>query len=255
MSNAPSTLSAPPMPRGWHRPVTRRALLLVSLLTALLWLALVVAGFLHVRREWVTVLEMRQQPVQLRLPSGMAASAEVAEPVFTRLESTQHLKLPLNQEMRVQVQNNLKAHAVVDTVVPVHTVVNFEGDIPVDTTVNAEVPVVSWWPSFTVTIPVKVVVPVKVSVPVSAQVPLALALDVAGELSGPLRVPVKTVIDTQVALRANVRAQVSSRTDFSLLAPVEPFAVDIRHARLQLPMADFGWTLVPEDSAQVTARP
>lgn len=246
MSNAPSTLSAAPAPRGWHRPVTRRALLLVSLLTALLWLALVVVGFLHVRREWVTVLEMRQQPVQLRLPSGLAASAEVAEPVSTRLEATQHLKLPLNQEVRVQVQNNLKAHAVVDTVVPVHTVVNFEGDIPVDTTVNAEVPVVSWWPSFTVTIPVKVVVPVKVSVPVSAQVPLALALDVAGELSGPLRVPVKTVIDTQVALRANVRAHVSSRTDFSLLAPVEPFAVDIRHARLQLPMADFGWTLQPE---------
>lgn len=246
MSMDASSAPTLPAPKGWHKPVTRRALLLVSLLTALLWLALVVSGFLYVRREWVAVLELRQQPVQLRLPSGLAASAEVAEPVSTRLEATQRLTLPLDQVVRVQVQNNLKAHAVVDTVVPVHTVVNFEGDIPVDTTVNAEVPVVSWWPSFPVTIPVKVVVPVKVSVPVSAQVPLALALDVAGELAGPLRVPVKTVLDTQVALRANVRAHVSSRTDFSLLSPVEPFAVDIRHARLQLPMADFGWTVRPD---------
>ncbi|HIV72037.1 MAG TPA: hypothetical protein H9903_13975 [Candidatus Aquabacterium excrementipullorum] len=239
---APS--APPPAPGGWNRPVTRRALLLVSLLTALLWLALVVAGFFYVRREWVTVLEMRDQPVQLRLPEGLAARAEVAEPVLTHLESTQRLRLPLNQEVRVQVQNNLKAHTVIDTVVPVHTVVNFEGDIPVDTTVSAEVPVVSWWPSFPVTIPVKVVVPVKVAVPVSAQIPLALALDVSGELAGPLRVPIKTVLDTQVVLRANVRAQVSSSTDFSLLSPVEPFGVDIRHARFQLPMSDFGWTMV-----------
>lgn len=242
MDALPSPLP-PEAPRGWRRPVTRRALLLVSLLTALLWLGLVVAGFVYVRREWVTVLEMRQQPMQLRLPAGLAARAEVAEPVLTHLASMQHLRLPLDQTVRVQVQNNLKAHAVIDTVVPVHTVVNFEGDIPVDTTVSAEVPVVSWWPSFTVTIPVKLVVPVKVAVPVTAQVPLALALDVSGELTGPLRVPIKTVLDTQVALRANVRAQVSSRTDFTLLSPVEPFGVDIRHARLQLPMSDFGWTV------------
>lgn len=236
-------LPDPATSRGWRRPVTRRALLLVSLLTALLWLALVVTGFFYVRREWVTVLEMREQPVQLRLPAGLAARAEVVEPVSTHLQAMQHLKLPLDQEVRVQVQNNLKARAVVNTVVPVNTVVNFEGDIPVDTTVSAEVPVVSWWPSFTVTIPVKVVVPVKVAVPVSAQVPLALDLEVAGELAGPLRVHLKTVLDTRVALRAHVRARVSSRTDFSLLSPMEPFGVDIRHARLQVPMTDFGWTV------------
>lgn len=221
-------------------------LLLVSVSTALLWLALVVAGFFYVRREWVAVLEMRDQPAQLRLPVGLVAQAEVAVPVHTRLDSVQRLKLPLDQVVRVQVQNNLKAHAVVNTVVPVNTVVNFEGDIPVDATVVSEVPVVSWWPSFPVTIPVKVVVPVKVSVPVSVQIPLALAIDVAGELSGPLRVPVKTVLDTQVALRANVRAHVSSRTDFSLLAPVDPFAVDVQHARLLLPMMDFGWRLASD---------
>lgn len=225
--------------------MTRRMLLLVSVLTALLWLVLVVTGFLYVRREWVSVLEMRAQPAQLRLPVGLAARAEVTVPVHTRLESVQRLKLPLDQVVRVQVQNNLKAHVVVDTVVPVHTVVNFEGDIPVDTTVVSEVPVVSWWPRFPVTIPVKVVVPVKVAVPVSVQIPLALAIDVSGELSGPLRVPVKTVLDTQVSLRANVRAHVSSQTDFSLLAPVEPFGVDIRHARLQVPMTDFGWMVKP----------
>lgn len=249
MSTAPAAPSAdppatPPL-RGWRRPVTRRMLLLVSLATVLLWLAMVVAGFLYVRREWVSVLEMRDQPVQLRLPVGLAAQAEVAVPVHTRLDSVQRLKLPLDQEVRVQVQNNLKAHAVVNTVVPVNTVVSFEGDIPVDTSVVSEVPVVSWWPSFPVTIPVKVVVPVKVAVPVSVQIPLALNLEVAGELSGPLRVPVKTVLDSQVLLRAHVRAHVTSRTDFSLLSPVEPFGVDIRHARLQMPMADFGWTVKP----------
>lgn len=246
-SASPSAQDLPPpvpAPRGWRRPVTRRMLLLVSLLTALLWLALVVAGFLYVRREWVSVLEMRDQPAQLRLPQGLAAQAEVTMPVHTRLESVQRLQLPLNQVVRVQVQNNLKAHAVVDTVVPVNTVVHFEGDIPVDTTVVSEVPVVSWWPSFPVTIPVKVVVPVKVAVPVSVQIPLALAIDVAGELSGPLRVPVKTVLDTRVSLSAHVRAHVSSRTDFSLLSPVAPFGVDISHARLQVPMTDFGWTVV-----------
>jgi hypothetical protein len=248
MSLPPANPSAElpvPAPRGWHRPVTRRMLLLVSLLTALLWLALVAAGFLYVRREWVSVLDMRDQPARLRLPEGLAAQAEVSMPVHTRVESVQRLQLPLNQVVRVQVQNNLKAHAVVDTVVPVNTVVHFEGDIPVDTTVVSEVPVVSWWPSFPVAIPVKVVVPVKVAVPVSVRIPLALAIDVAGELSGPLRVPVKTVLATEVALGANVRAHVSSRTDFSLLSPVEPFGVDISHARLQVPMTDFGWTVKP----------
>lgn len=228
-------------PRGWHRPVRRRDVVMVMLGAALLWSTLVAVGAWQVREHWQSAVSLRHQPLTLRLPSGMPALAEVHTPLLTRLDLQSRVAAPIDQVVGVQLMNTLNAQAVINTVVPVSTSVHFEEDIPVSTEVEMKIPVVSWLPAMNVVVPISFSVPVRMTVPIKVQVPVALDVTVTGRVADPVKVPVRTTMNLSVPVHAKLRADVLNVAEFNLVGLQAPFALSIEQADVILPLRDIGW--------------
>lgn len=231
----------PGEPRGWHRPVRRRHVVLVLVGAAVLWLAAMLAAAWHLREHWQSVVTLRHQTVTLRLPTGMPARAEVHTPLFTRLDLQSKVAAPIDQEVSVQLMNTLNARAVINTTVPVETTVDFQQDIPVSTEVEMKIPVVSWLPAMNVKVPVAFSVPVHMVVPVKVRVPVALDVKVRGQVSEALKVPVRTTVHVTVPVRAKLRADVLNLADFNLVGLQQPFELRIEQAEVHTPLRTIDW--------------
>lgn len=224
-------------PRGWHRPVRPVALVVVGGAVLLLWLALMLAATWYVYARWEAVIDLRHQPVQLRLPAGMNALAEVQAPLHTRLDIVPRVKVPLRQALSAEVSDSLQAQVQLRTVVPVATRVRVEQTVPVNTSLQLSVPVLSWLPRFEVAVPLTVAVPVRLDLPVRLEVPLALDAHVSGELRAPLQVPLDMVLDLRPEVHADVAVTVSRQMAFRLLGPMPPMPLHIEQASLRLPFS------------------
>ena len=238
MSTVPAV---PVLTPWWRRPVGRRPLLVVSLITLLVWGCTVGAAIWWVRGSVEAHMQVRNQTVMVRLPTGMKTNVDLRSGVHTRLEADPLLAVPINQTMKIHLPDKLNAHSVINTVVPVDTVFNYKADIPVDTVVSMNVPVVSWLPAMAIKLPIKVTIPLDMTVPVRAEIPLALDVRASALASQSLTLPVHTTMHLRVPLRANIDAEVLSRTQSRLLGPVDPFALRIDNARLTMPMSDMSW--------------
>jgi hypothetical protein len=238
MSTVPGIHGATPW---WRRPVGRRPLLVVSLITLLVW-SLTVGGAIWWVRAYVEAhLQVRDQTLMVHLPTGMKTNVDLRSKVHTRLEADPLLAVPINQTMKIRLPDKLNAHSVINTVVPVDTQFHYQADIPVDTVVSMNVPVVSWLPAMAIKLPIKVTIPLDMTVPVRTEIPLALDVRASAQASQSLSLPVHTTMHLRVPLRANIDAEVLSRTQSRLLGPVDPFALHIENARLTLPMSDMSW--------------
>lgn len=238
--------------RGWHRPVRRRHVALVMAGVALTWTAAVASAAWFTREHWQSAVTLRDQTITLRLPTGMPARAEVRTPLHTRLDTQSTVAVPIDQMVRVQLMNKLGAQAVINTTVPVDTSVLFNQDIPVETSIEMKVPVVSWLPAMNVVVPVRFSVPVRMSVPIHVQVPLALDVHVAGQVSEAMAVPIRTTMHLAVPIHAKLQAEILNRADFNLVGLQQPFDLSIAHAQVQLPLRDIDWcysiTCVPSST-------
>lgn len=224
-------------PRGWHRPVRPVALLLVGGAVLLLWLALMLAATWYVHARWDALIDLREQPVRLRLPAGLNALAEVQGPLRTRLDIAPHVRVPLRQTLSAEVSDSLEAQVRLHTVVPVATRVRVEQTVPVRTSLQLSVPVLSWLPRFEVTVPLTVAVPIRLDVPVRLDVPLDLDAHVSGALRAPLQVPLDVVLDLRPEVHADLAVAVSRQMAFRLLGPMAPMPLRIEQARLRLPFS------------------
>lgn len=227
--------------RGWHRPVGRWALLLVALLVLLGWLALMAAGLWWGREHWMAQAALRQLPLALSLPSGIQGQVDVQSRLQVQLDTTPTLSLPIDQNVSVRVLGDLQARTTVRADVPVSTTVTFEAAIPVETMFQAEVPVISWLPSMTVQVPVRMTVPVRVAVPVQAVLPLVMDLAVTAQVPGPMTVPIKTRIRAQVPLKADLSVQITRQADFTLEQSLTEIPMVIEQTLVRLPFKDVSW--------------
>jgi hypothetical protein len=252
MDADPSAGSGLPARGGWHRPVRRRHVVLVMTGVVLVWVVVVAGAAWTVRERWQTEVSLRHQPVTLRLPTGMPASAQVSTPLLTSLDLQSKIAVPINQMVSVQLMNKLGARATINTSVPVNTSIVFEQDIPVSTEVEMKVPLVSWLPAMNVTVPVNFSVPVHMTVPIQTQVPLSLDMQVTGQLSEALKVPIRTTMHLNVPVHAKLRAEVLSQADFNLVGLQAPFELMIDQAHVRLPLSDLSWchsiTCVPSST-------
>lgn len=236
-------------PRGWHRPVKRRHVWLVLGATALLWSAGVAVATWHVLGHWHAMAPLRDQPVQLSLPAGLKAQADIDSVIRTRLDFRQRIDVPFDQIVKVSVDQTLNARSTVRTALPIKTSVHFKGDIPVNTLVAMDVPVVSWLPRFKVMLPVVTTIPVDLTVPVDVTVPLVLDMPVQGRMAGTLALPVRTRLAMSLPVRGEVVGKIVNRADFTLLTSDQAFALDIRQALITLPLARVSWGLAEGASA------
>lgn len=246
-----------PLVRGgwWRRPVGLRALVVVSVITLLAWLLFIVGATWWVRANVQARVQLRDQSLLMRLPQGMETNVDVRSRVMTRLQADPMLAVPVHQTMRVRLPDTLEARTVVRTVVPVQTQFQYKTEIPVDTLVSMDVPVVSWLPAMAIQLPIRVTVPVDITVPISVQLPLALDLRAKGHVTEPLKVPMHTTMRMRVPLRADIEAEVLSRTHSRLLGPMEPFPIQIDQALLTLPLGNLSWIRQARDPAVGASRP
>lgn len=236
-----STGSRPP--RGWHRPVGWRTLLGVSALILSAWLALMSAGLWWMHERWQALVALKQLPVGVSLPEGIAAHAQVASTLHARLDMNKRISLPIDQTMRVTVQGPIQAHTTARADIPVAATVAFETEVPVVTEVQAQVPVLSWLPAMTVNLPVNVMVPLKVSVPVRLNYPVALDLNVSAQVPEALQVPVRTRVHATVPLHADLLATVTRQAEFRLDEAIHDVPMLIEQTQVKLPFKDVSWHL------------
>lgn len=224
-----------PLARGWHRPVRPVALLGVGAVVLVVWLLWMVAVFGFVYTQLDVRVALADQPVALRLPEGLAAKAELQQPLRTRLDLRPRLQVPVRQTLSVEVSDSLQAQVQTRTSLSVDTVVHVDQRVPVRTTLQLKVPVVSWLPAFDLTLPVAIDVPVQMDVPVKVQVPVQFDALVSGEFRQPLRVPLDAVFTLRPEVRSDLQVQVARQMDFALREPVGAIAVRIEQARLHVP--------------------
>lgn len=224
-------------PRGWHRPVRPVALILVGVGVLLVWGGLMLAATWYVYARWDAIVELHDHPVKLRLPEGLQAMAEVAAPLQARVNLAPVVQVPLRQTLSVEFSDSLQAQARLRATVPVDTVLHVEQNVPVRTSLQLSVPVVSWLPRFEVTVPVALDLPVKVDVPVKLEVPLDMDVLASGELRAPLQVPLDVDLRLRPEVRGPLAVQISRQMAFRLQGPMQPMPVWIEHARLSLPFS------------------
>lgn len=230
-----------PRPTGWNRPAGWPALIGVSLLTAVAWLALMVMLFFHVRQAWITVLQVHGQALELQLPVGLQASARIDRPVATRVVSDSRLQLQFDQPVRVQLPQTLAAQGRVQAVVPVETRIDIDASIPLDTELTVPVSLQRWLPDFSVQVPVRTSLPLRVSVPVRVDVPVMLDVAARVRLPAVLDLPLKATLQVPVHIDQPIEARLTRDTVFALEAPVPDLSVVLARARLEIPMRQFGW--------------
>lgn len=224
-------------PRGWHRPVRPAALVVVGAAVLLVWGGVLVSATFYVYARWDALVDLRQQQVKLRLPDGLQAWAEVSAPLRMRLDLSPRVVVPVRQTLAIELSDSLQARTRLRTSVPVDTVVHVEQTVPVRTTLRLSVPVLSWLPSFDVTVPLTLDLPVKLDVPVKFDVPLDLDVLVSGELLAPLKVPLDLRLPLRPEVRGDIQASISRKMAFRLLGPITLMPLMIEQAHLSLPFS------------------
>jgi len=224
-----------PLRGGWHRPVSPRSLLVVGGMVLLVWLALMLAAVWFVYTQFDARMDLRQQPVTLRLPAGLQAQATVQQPVITQIDLSPQVSVPVRQRLRAQVHDTLLTRASFEASLPVDTVVQVDQVVAVQTELGMQVPLVAWLPAFDVSLPVTLNLPIKASVPVRAQVPVRFDALVSGELRAPIEVPLDTVFHLRPQIRDVVRAEVRGQMDFVVQGTMPPVPLTIERARLLVP--------------------
>lgn len=220
---------------GWHRPINLKSLLIVGGVVLLVWLALMLAAVGFVYTQLDARMDLREQPVTLRLPAGLQAQARLQQPVRTRVDLRPLVNVPVRQRLQAQVDDTLLARTTLETTVTVDTVVQVDQVVPVKTELSMQVPLVGWLPAFDVTLPVTLNLPFKAEVPVRAQVPVRFDALVSGELRSPVEVPLETVFHLRPQIHQEVLAQVSGQMDFVVRDAMPPMPLTIVRARLLVP--------------------
>ena len=209
--------------------------MIVGGLVLLLWLALMLLAFWFVYTQLDARMELREQPVTLRLPAGLQARALVQQPVITHVDLRPRVSVPVRQRLQAQVEDALLTRTALAAVVQVDTVVQVDQVVPVKTELTMQVPLVGWLPTFDVTLPVTLNLPFKAEVPVRAQVPVRFDAVVSGELRAPIEVPLDTVFRLRPEIHEVVRAQVQGQMDFVVQQALPPMPLIIERANLRVP--------------------
>ena len=227
-------------PRGWHRPVRPRALLVVSAVLLLLWLVLMVGGVMWFYARFESHITVREQPVRVRLPSGLPALAEMSSPLTLQLPQALKVNVPVKQMVPMRLHDSVHARVQLKTVLPVSTDVRVDHEVLISTVARLHAPVYRWLPPLDVTVPVQLRLPVHLVVPVRADVPLDLDMAISGELRESVNVPVDTVLTLRPEVKGDIVAQMRTQTAFRLFGPQEPVPMTIVDARLRVPF-DLAW--------------
>lgn len=222
-------------PRGWNRPVRPVALLVVGASVLAIWLVLMTVSVWYFYEHWEARLTLRDQAVTLRLPAGMQAMAEVAAPLHTRIDMRPSLQVPVKQVLAAQLSDHIQARVRMQTTLPIDTTVTVDQVVPVSTVLNTTVALRSWLPRMPVSLPVTFNMPLHMMVPVKADVPVDLDVVASAELPPTINIPIDTRFDVKPFVKGAIQARMLSQTAFSLIAPVEPFAVSIEEAHLRVP--------------------
>ena len=228
-------MAAEPSLGGWNRPISLKSLLVVGGLVLLVWSALMLVAFWFVYTQLDARMELRDQPVTLRLPAGLQARAQVEQPVRTMIDLRPRVDVPVRQRLQAQVEDTLMTRASLETTVAVDTVVQVDQVVPVETELSMQVPLVGWLPAFDVTLPVTLSLPFKAVVPVRAQVPVKFDAMVSGELRAPVEVPLDMVFRLRPEVHQEVRAKVRGQMDFEVRDAMPPMPLTIERARLLVP--------------------
>ncbi|OGB02725.1 MAG: hypothetical protein A3G29_02180 [Burkholderiales bacterium RIFCSPLOWO2_12_FULL_64_99] len=217
-----------------------RALLVVSVALLLVWLALMAGGVMWFYARFESHITVREQPVRVRLPSGLPALAEMSSPLRLQLPQALKVNVPVKQSVSLELRDSVQARVQVKTVLPVSTDVPVDHEVLISTVARMHAPVFRWLPPLDVTVPVQLRLPVHLVVPVRAEVPLDLDVTVSGELRKSVNVPVDTVLALRPQVKGDIVARMQAQTAFRLFGPQEPVPMTIADARLRVPF-DLTW--------------
>lgn len=185
-------------------------------------------------------LSLERQAILLGLPAQIDTEARALRPVKVRLDGMVSARVPLKQTFSVPLRGDYAADVAFDADIPLHTVVRYQGTVPVSTSVsltgNTGLVTGRWLPTFPVRaqVPLHFDIPVDLTVPLDTRVHLAWRGPVRFSLDQRLAIPVDTVLKTRFPLARDAEVPVKAAFALRVYPPRSVPAV-IEHAALRLP--------------------
>lgn len=221
-----------------------------SLLIAILALLLVTFALTVVLAGWVwrhlgAELALRDQIAQVAITQALPIDVQLQEGLELLVDGNVETSVPVNQVVKVPLQETLDVTVDFDGAVDVNLDVPFQTMVRVDEMMPLEavldVKIMGVWTKLPIrgVLPIRLNVPVNTVVPVRQSLPLAFSQPARVALDQTLSVPLNTHINTTVPLHSVL--SVPEPPPFKALATVlEPAETTLTRLDLALPMNDLG---------------
>lgn len=227
--------------------VIRKPLLIaiLALLLVTFTLAVVLAGW--VWRHLGAELALRDQMAQVAITQALPIDVQLQDGLELLVDGEVETTVPVNQVIRVPLQETLDVNVDFDGAVDVNLDVPFQTMVRVDEMMPLEavldVKIMGVWTKLPIrgVLPIRLNVPVNTVVPVRQSLPLRFTQPARVALDQDISVPLNTRIKTSVPLHSVL--QVPEPPPIKALATVlEPAETTLTRLDLALPMNDVGFS-------------
>ncbi|MGQ0622846.1 MAG: hypothetical protein ACT4QA_23565 [Panacagrimonas sp.] len=213
-------------------------------------------------------LLLSNQPAKITIDEKLKVTARALENLNIRLDDTIHTQVPVDQDLRIPLKEQLNVIAEFDGDVPIKMDVQVRDKIVLDQVLDLNAVIDAEILGDTLKLPIRGKVPVKAIVPVSLDIPvdqmvrLKFIAPVGVRVKQDLNVRLKTVIDADIPIQADLSVPVKSDIPAEAEFSRDPIAATIVEADLRLPlrtlrleMKDEGQTGAKAPPAQTQAIP
>jgi hypothetical protein len=222
-------------------PVTWRALILTAVGLSLLMAALTAAIGWWAWKNLATKVVLRDQQVDIVMPSELAVRATVSNEVQVRLDQVMTVRVPIHETLIIPMNTAIPLKVSIDTTVPIHLDVPVEHVLHVDQTMDLDTQVKTRILGFSVTVPIKGKVPLKADIPISLVIPVRKELPVSltapamVRLTEPLKAQVDTVVTARVPIRETLSMPVTAPVNAMLTFPQQHVTAGLSLLDMTLP--------------------
>ena len=187
-------------------------------------------------------LMLKDQPASITIDENLQVRARALDNLDITLDDTIRTVVPVDQIIRVPVNEKLNVIADFDGEVPIKMDVAVRDKIILDQVLDLNAVVDAEILGETIKLPIRGKVPVKAEVPVSLDIPvnqpvgLKFTAPVGVEIKQDLTVPLRTEIDAAIPIQADLSVPVKSDIVAEAQITTRPIAATIVDADLRLPI-------------------
>ena len=205
-------------------------------------------------------LLLRDQAALIRIDQNLDIRARALNNLEIRLDDTIETVVPVDQLIRIPVDETLKVVADFDGTVPIRMNVAVRDKILIDQELDLDAVVDAEILGETLKLPIRGKVPVRAEVPIALDIPvdqpvaLKFTAPVGVQIQQDLSIPLRTEIDAAIPIQADLSVPVKSDILADAEITTRPIAATIVEADLRLPLRTLRLEQKPQQGESTKAR-